>query len=66
MDILNCINAIPENIFTLDDMYLFEENLQEKHPQNHNVKPKIRQQLQVLRDKGYLEFQAKGTYKKLV
>jgi type II restriction enzyme len=35
--------------------------LQAKHPENHNVKAKVRQQLQFLRDKGVIEFLA-GLY----
>lgn len=46
-------------------MYHFEEMLAEKHPLNHHIKAKIRQQLQVLRDKGIIEFNGHGTYSKL-
>jgi len=51
--------------FTLDDMYRFENYHGELHPENHNVKPKIRQQLQVLRDAGIIEFIARGRYRVL-
>lgn len=34
MDILKCVNAIPSEEFTLDDMYRFENYLFEKHPEN--------------------------------
>ena len=37
--------------------------LSKKHPDNHHIKPKIRQQLQFLRDKGYLEFVERGRYR---
>lgn len=65
-DILECVNSIPMQEFSLDDIYRFEPLLAAKHPQNHNVKPKIRQQLQFLRDKGFLEFTQRGKYKKLL
>jgi type II restriction enzyme len=39
--------------------------LSSKYPGNRHVRPKIRQQLQVLRDSGYLEFLSKGTYRLL-
>ncbi len=65
-DILECVNRIPMQEFSLDDMYRFEAMLAAKHPQNHNVKPKIRQQLQYLRDKGFLEFTQRGKYKKIL
>lgn len=64
LDVLNCINRIQKQVFTLDDIYRFEDFLAEKHPQNHNIRPKIRQQLQVLRDKGFLVFLARGEYQK--
>lgn len=66
MDILNCVNRISSSCFTLDEMYSFEKGLYEKHPQNNNIKPKIRQQLQFLRDKGLIEFLGNGKYLKLM
>ena len=65
MDILNCVNRIPLHMFSLEDMYSFEQELQNKHPENHNIRPKIRQQLQLLRDKGFIEFLGKGKYIKI-
>ncbi|MDQ6983609.1 MAG: restriction endonuclease, partial [Ghiorsea sp.] len=50
--------------FTLKDMYAFAEDLQVKHPDNHFIKDKIRQQLQLLRDKGFIQFLGSGKYKK--
>lgn len=66
MDILNCINKIPSQIFTLNEVYIFEDELFIKHPQNRNIKPKIRQQLQFLRDKGFIDFLGNGKYKKVM
>jgi type II restriction enzyme len=37
--------------------------LKAKHPANNNIKAKIRQQLQFLRDKDLLEFIGDGRYK---
>jgi hypothetical protein len=34
-----------------------------KYPKNWHVRDKIRQQLQVFRDKGFLEFLGSGTYR---
>lgn len=65
MDVLHCVNTISTEVFTLREIYAFEEELRCKHPLNHNVLPKIRQQLQVLRDKGYLEFLGGGIYRKV-
>lgn len=65
LDILHCVNAMPAQEFALSDMYNFENMLSLKHPENNNVQAKIRQQLQLLRDKGFIEFLGNGKYKKL-
>lgn len=46
-------------------MYKFEEKLKTKYPNNNFIKDKIRQQLQILRDKGIIEFSTRGNYKKI-
>lgn len=65
MDILNCVNNIPTDTFSLSTVYSFTDYLSEKHPQNHNVQAKIRQQLQLLRELGFIEFLGKGQYRKI-
>ena len=63
---MNCINSITASYFTINDLYLFEDALQKLHPENHNIKAKIRQQLQYLRDKGFIDFvDNRGHYKKI-
>ena len=62
LDIMNCIDLIDKKEFTLQDVYSFESDLSVIYPENKNIKPKIRQQLQFLRDKGYLKFIAPGRY----
>lgn len=64
MDVLNCVNAIPNDVFTLREVYAFADQLQAKYVDNQNIKPKIRQQLQFLRDKGFIEFLGRGEYRK--
>jgi len=64
-DILYCLDQISEQTFTLNTMYQFDRLLEERHPQNHHIRAKIRQQLQVLRDKGLIEFMGNGHYKKI-
>jgi len=44
----------PSDSFTTADVYAFERELEQLHPDNRNVRPKIRQQLQILRDTGLL------------
>ncbi len=63
LDVLSCLDKIKNKDFKLADIYAFEAELQAKHPNNNHVKDKIRQQLQILRDKGILEFAAKGVYR---
>lgn len=65
MDTFECIKFINEDIFTLNDLYGFEKYLKNKHPRNNHVKDKIRQQLQFLRNEGYIEFLGNGKYKKI-
>lgn len=66
MDVLNCVNGIGRADFSLQDIYYYAEQLQERHINNHNIKAKIRQQLQILRDKGFIEFTTRGHYRKLI
>lgn len=65
MDVLNCIGKIQEDDFSLDQVYSFENELQLRHPKNRFIKEKIRQQLQLLRDKGIIEFTTRGKYRKI-
>jgi type II restriction enzyme len=63
LDIMSCIDKLSKQEFALSDIYSFEKILNEKHPNNKHIKDKIRQQLQFLRDKGYLEFISPGKYR---
>lgn len=62
LDLMKCIEKIDKNEFSLHEVYAFENHLAEKHTNNKNIRPKIRQQLQILRDKGYLRFIRPGVY----
>jgi type II restriction enzyme len=64
-DVLRCVERIPSDDFRIDDVYAFANELQLKHPENHNVHAKIRQQLQYLRDKGFIVFKGNGAYRKI-
>jgi type II restriction enzyme len=63
IDVLSCIEKIGHAEFSLDEMYRFEAELAMRYPNNHFIKDKIRQQLQVLRDKGCVEFIRRGKYR---
>ncbi len=61
-DVLYCINRLNKKEFTLEDIYKSENYLSKLHPKNYHIKPKIRQQLQILRDKEILIFRGSGRY----
>jgi len=63
IEVMNCVESLGKREFTLDDVYAFEPELARLYPNNRHVKQKIRQQLQVLRDKGYLSFESRGSYR---
>ncbi len=63
IEVMKAVEMIGRRDFTLEDVYAFEARLAEIYPKNNNVRPKIRQQLQVLRDNGFLEFKGRGTYR---
>lgn len=65
LDIMKCVDEIKTDIFNLDDIYRFEQKLKLKYPNNNFIKDKIRQQLQILRDKGIIEFIGRGKYRKI-
>ena len=67
-DVLSRICALTEasgaDVFTLKDFNSrFEDELAALHPNNKHVRAKIRQQMQVLRDRSALEFLGRGRYR---
>ncbi|MCR4334716.1 MAG: restriction endonuclease [Patescibacteria group bacterium] len=63
LDIMNCIDSLNKKEFTLQEIYIFEDDLRIIHTNNKHIKDKIRQQLQFLRNKKYLDFVGQGRYK---
>lgn len=63
LDVLNAVRALGKTEFELHEVYAHEKSLALLHPANRHVRPKIRQQLQVLRDLGLLEFLGAGSYR---
>jgi type II restriction enzyme len=63
VEVMHTIEALGKIEFRIDDVYADEPRLQRTYPDNKHVKEKIRQQLQVLRDRGYLEFVSRGSYR---
>lgn len=64
-EILKRVETLGMDEFDLEDIYTFEKDLARIFPRNRFIRPKIRQQLQVLRDRGFLEFRERGKYRYL-
>lgn len=65
LDVLRCIEQIGSDSFTLSQVYSFADTLKKRHPDNNYIKDKIRQQLQILRDKGFIKYSSRGNYQRL-
>jgi type II restriction enzyme len=62
--VLMRLHRLPSQQFRLEDVYEFERELSELFPNNHHIRDKIRQQLQRLRDAGFIKFvDNKGGYR---
>lgn len=64
-DVFEVVEGIPASLFRLEEVYRHAPELQRKHPDNQYVEEKIRQQLQLLRDRGLVWFLGGGRYRKL-
>jgi type II restriction enzyme len=62
LDVLNAVGSLSKSAFNLAEVYALENSLARLHPNNSHIRPKIRQQLQVLRDLGLLTFLGDGSY----
>jgi type II restriction enzyme len=60
--VLNVVRGIGRKEFSLAEVYAHEAALARLHPTNFHVRDKIRQQLQVLRDFGFIKFLNGGRY----
>jgi type II restriction enzyme len=63
LDVLNVLRSLNKKEFSLAEIYTHADELAKLHPQNAHIREKIRQQLQVLRDLGLLEFLGDGSYR---
>jgi len=64
--VLAAVRKIGKREFTLAEVYAHEDAMHAAYPENSHVRPKIRQQMQVLRDLGYVEFLSqRGEYRLL-
>jgi type II restriction enzyme len=63
LTVMQCIDRVGKAEFSLNELYQFEEELRTVYPSNRHIKEKMRQKLQILRDKGFLEFIGRGIYR---
>lgn len=63
LEVMRCVDRIGRTEFDLGDAYSFENELAALFPGNSNIRPKIRQQLQRLRDAGHIQFLGGGRYR---
>lgn len=63
LELLKIVDALPKE-FSLAQVYAYQESLEQIFPNNQHVRDKLRQQLQVLRDIGKLQFLGRGHYQK--
>jgi type II restriction enzyme len=63
LDVLQVVQSLGKLEFTLADVYAHANELAKLHPNNRHIRDKIRQQLQVLRDLGLLDFLGSGSYR---
>jgi type II restriction enzyme len=64
LDVLRCVESLPNAQFSNEDIYSFEPELAKLYPQNHHIRDKIRQQLQVLRDRDLLKQVERGVWQR--
>lgn len=62
LDVLRIARSLKTGLFSLEDVYAHENQLRDLHPSNRHIRPKIRQQLQRLRDLNIIEFVGGGKY----
>ena len=63
VEVMHCVEVLGKSEFQIEDVYAQEAKLSKLYPANKHVREKIRQQLQVLRDRGYLDFVSRGNYR---
>jgi len=59
---MTLIERLGKSVFELKELYEFVPFLRDTFPGNRNIEAKLRQQLQVLRDQGWLTFLGNGVY----
>ena len=63
LDVLNIVHRLGKTEFTNQDVYVFERELEQLHPDNSHIRDKIRQQLQNLARAGLLIHAGRNDYR---
>ena len=59
---LGIVDRLNKPVFAISDVYDHEAQLSKIFPENRNIRAKLRQQLQLLRDIRLIEFLGNGKY----
>jgi type II restriction enzyme len=62
LDVLRIVRSLAGKEFSNSDVYAFESQLEQLHPNNHTIRDQIRKQLQILRDRGFLFQTQRGVW----
>lgn len=62
--VLQIVELLPQE-FTLQQVYAQEKELAKSYPANQNIRAKIRQQLQIIRDLGLIQFIKPSVYRRV-
>lgn len=62
LDVLRVVQSLGRKEFKTSDLYEYVRHFEQLHPDNRHVRDKIRQQLQVLRDRGFLSQPERGVW----
>lgn len=63
--VLRIVALLPQE-FTLQQVYDYEKELAKSYPANQNIRAKIRQQLQIIRDLGLIQLIRPGLYRRVL
>lgn len=64
-DVQSCVESMPQE-FRLSDLDRFLPRLHRRHPSNRHVREEVRQQLELLQEKGEIELVVPGLYRRLM
>lgn len=63
LDVLNVVRGLRKVEFENGDVYAESRKIESLHPDNRHIRDKIRQQLQFLRDAGFIEHVERGRWR---